>query len=213
MQITQPNSLFPAVASRVLSPILGFTALIGVLVAAPRAAQAQGRTLFPIRLKLGVYLPSDKDTRNISSSRHLSGEVEVALNRTGSSGGQTLLSVGYSYKSGSDFESQSSYQVIPVSLTQIISPPKRAGRATSNIYYGAGVGLYFVRVFDTVDTTRLTPSSTFVYSKRRTLIGASIVAGYQTPSSFFIEGKYHIVTGTVEGYSPNGLSLFVGVRL
>lgn len=213
MQITQSDSIFRAVGRRVLSPFLVLAALAGLLVAAPNAAHAQGRSLFPIRLKLGAYLPSDRDTRNLSASTHLSGEIDVALTRPGSSGGQTLLSIGYSYKSGNEFESRSSYQVIPVSLTQIFSPPNSVGRRTGNIYYGAGVGLYFVRAFDTVDITRLTPPSSYVYSARRTLIGASLVVGYQTPSVFFIEGKYHVVTDTVEGYSPNGLSLFVGIRL
>jgi hypothetical protein len=182
--------------------VVASIALVSSVIATPQAAQAQISNIIPIRVKLGVLLPSDRDTKDLSGNTHFSGEVDVAL--PGSGGGQqTLISVGYSRGS----RSGSSYQVIPVSLTKISSPPNPVGRVTGNIYYGAGVGLYFVQV------SGIPQEEAGTFSKKRTLFGASLVAGYQTPSSFFIEGKYHLVTGTVEGYSPNGLSLFIGKRL
>ncbi|MES2464865.1 MAG: hypothetical protein V4671_30235 [Armatimonadota bacterium] len=215
MQNTQTPAILPRGGRSVLSPRVAFAALVGILVAvaAPQPALAQrsnNSNILPIRLKLGVFLPSDRDTRKVSGSTHLSGEVDVALPFSDRSGAQTFLSVGFSKRNGTGFGIGSSYQVIPISLTQISSPQNPVGRVTGSIYYGAGVGLYFVKVTGLV---RAASVGSFVYSKSRALIGTSLVAGYQTPASFFIEGKYHVVTGTVEGYSPNGLSVFVGKRL
>ncbi|MES2463760.1 MAG: hypothetical protein V4671_24590 [Armatimonadota bacterium] len=193
---------------QISKPLAALTALTAVMVASSHAAQAQVSNIIPIRVKLGVFLPNDRDTKDLSNSTHFSGEVDVALPFTGGSGGQTLLSVGYSRGSRGD----RSYQVIPVSLTKISSPPNPVGRVTGNVYYGAGVGLYFVRAGNYSVSNGNTGSSS-LESKSRTLFGASLVAGYQTPLSFFIEGKYHLVTGSVEGYSPNGLSVFIGKRL
>jgi hypothetical protein len=191
----------PAVGRRALSSVVALVAVGGAMVASPQTAQAQVSNIIPIRLKLGVLLPSDRDTKDLGGNTHLSGEIDVALPFTGGSGGQTLLSVGYSRGS----RSGDSFQVIPVSLTKISSPPNPVGRITGNVYYGGGVGLYFVKA------NRDSGSDSF--SKNRTLFGASLVAGYQTPLAFFVEGKYHLVTGSVEGYSPNGLSIFIGKRL
>ena len=187
---------------RVLSPLLAFSALTGAMIAAPHAAQAQVSNIIPIRLKLGVMLPSDRDTKDVSGSTHLSGEIDVALPSSGG-GQQSLISVGYSRGS----RHGGTYTVIPVSLTKISSPPNPAGRVTGNVYYGAGVGLYFVRA------SGLPLDEGGSYSKSRTLFGSSLVVGYQTPLSFFVEAKYHHVIGTVDGYSPNGISLFIGKRL
>ena len=188
---------------QIIKPIIAFTALSAVLGVASPAAQAQVSNIIPIRLKLGVFLPNDRDTKDLSNSTHFSGEVDVALPFSGGSGGQTLLSVGYSRGS----RSEGRYQVIPVSLTKISSPPNPVGRVTGNVYYGGGLGLYFVQA------TGIPGGDGFSSSKKRTLFGSSLVAGYQTPTSFFVEAKYHLVIGTVEGYSPNGISLFIGKRL
>lgn len=186
---------------QIIKPIVALTALSAVMGFTSPAAQAQVSNIIPIRVKLGVFLPTDRDTKDLSNSTHFSGEIDVALPFSGGSGGQTLLSVGYSRGSRGD----GNYQVIPVSLTKINSPPNPVGRVTGNVYYGAGLGLYFVRANVNLGSEGFT--------KSRTLFGSSLVAGYQTPTSFFIEAKYHLVIGTVEGYSPNGLSVFIGKRL
>jgi hypothetical protein len=173
------------------------------MAATPQAARAQISNIIPVRLKLGVLLPTDRETKDLAGSTHLSGEIDVAVPFGGGNGGQTLLSVGYSRGS----RGEGRYQVIPVSLTKISSPPNPVGRVTGNVYYGAGVGLYFVQA------TGIPGGDGFSSSKKRTLFGGSLVAGYQSPLAFFVEGKYHLVTGTVEGYSPNGLSIFIGKRL
>lgn len=191
------------VSIRALTPFLAFTALAGAMAASPQAAQAQISKIIPVRLKIGAFLPSDRDTKDLSGNTHFSGEIDVAIPFSGGGGQPSLISVGYSRGS----RGGSSYTVIPVSLTKISSPPNPAGRLTGNVYYGAGIGLYFVRA------SGIPQEEGDNFSKSRTLFGASLVAGYQTPLSFFIEGKYHLVTGTVNGYSPNGLSLFIGKRL
>jgi hypothetical protein len=193
----------PLNGGRALSPLVALAALAGVMAASPQAAQAQVSNIIPIRLKLGVLLPNDRDTKELAGNTHLSGEIDVAIPFSGGSGQPSLISVGYSRGS----RGGRSYTVIPVSLTKLSSPPNPASRVTGNIYYGAGVGLYFVRA------SGIPQDEAGSFSKSRTLFGASLVAGYQTPLSFFIEGKYHLVTGTVEGYSPNGLSVFIGKRL
>ena len=201
MQIIKTKGKRPAFVCRVLSPLLAFSAVTGATIAAPHAAQAQVGNIIPIRLKLGVLLPSDRDTKDLAGSTHLSGEIDVSLPSSGG-GQQSLVSVGYSRGS----RHGGTYTVIPVSLTKISSPPNPAGRVTGNVYYGAGVGLYFVKATGI-------PQDEGNYSKSRTLFGTSLVAGYQTPFSFFVEAKYHLVIGTIDGYSPNGLSLFIGRHL
>ena len=201
MQIIKTIGKRPTFGCRVLSPLLAVTAVTAVMTAAPHAAQAQAGNVIPIRLKLGVLLPNDRDTKDLAGSTHLSAEIDVSLPSSGG-GQQSMISVGYSRGS----HSGGTYSVIPVSLTKVSSPGNPAKGLTGNVYYGAGVGLYFVKATGI-------PQDGGNYSKSRTLFGTSLVAGYQTPFSFFIEAKYHVVIGTVDGYSPNGLSVFIGRHL
>ena len=212
MQIVKKIGTRPAFGCRALSPLLASSAVMAVLTVAPHVAQAQVSHIIPIRLKLGVLLPNDRDTKNLAGNTHLSGEIDVSLPSSGG-GQQSLISVGYSRGS----RHGGTYTVIPVSLTKISSPGNPAKGLTGNVYYGAGFGLYFVRASG---LTQYFPggengegASLRVYSKSRTLFGTSLVAGYQTPFSFFVEAKYHVVIGTIDGYSPNGLSVFIGRHL
>ncbi|MBC8102400.1 MAG: hypothetical protein H7Z41_07410 [Cytophagales bacterium] len=198
----QTSSLLPPRVNRALSALIALTALGAGFVSAPRAARAQVSKIIPIRLKIGALLPGDGDTKGFAGSTHLSGEIDVALPSSG--GGQTsLVSLGYS----EGRRSGRKYRVIPLSLTKVSSPGNPASGLTGNLYYGLGLGLYFVQA------SGIDAPSGSATSKSRTLLGTSLVAGYQSPTSFFVEGKYHLVAGSVEGFSPNGFSLFIGKRL
>ena len=188
--------------------------LLGLICCVPQAAQAQKNSVLPIRVKLGVLLPSDRDTRNLVGNTHRSGEIDVGLPFAEGNRQQLRLSVGVSLGSRRRDGLNTGYTVVPVSLTSIRLLPKPLGKAAGEIYYGVGVGVYFTHASGLLRYIGQGEGSVYqVYSKKRTLLGTSLVAGYQMRSSFFVEGKYHIVVGTVDGYSPNGLSLFIGKRL
>ncbi len=80
---------------------------------------------------------------------------------------------------------------------RLFSPPNPARGVTGNVYFGAGLGAYFLKA--------TAPG----VSESKTRPGLFGVVGYQFPNPFFLEAKYHL-TGKVAGVSANGLALMVG---
>jgi hypothetical protein len=157
---------------------------------APVTAQTTG--LIPLRGKVGVFLPRGS-AQDFSGNTHFNGEVELLLARVFPGSGITGINLGYSQGS----RNGNKLRVIPVTVEKLFGLPNPAAAVTGNIYAGAGVGPYFVRVFrgrrDNSETT----------------LGGFGVVGYQFPSKLFVEAKYH-VAGRVNGVSPNGLALMIG---
>jgi hypothetical protein len=150
----------------------------------PAAAQTGG--ILPLRIKAGVLLPEDGGTA-------FNGEVDLAIPTLGA--GRTLITAGYAEGK----ENGRRLRIIPVTVARIFSPPNPAAGVTGNIYFGLGVGAYFLR------------ASGGGVSEEKTRVGGFGVAGYQFPSTFFVEAKYH-VAGKVAGLSPNGVALLLGRR-
>jgi len=174
--------------------VFAFGALAaGVLIlGGAQPAKAQ-ETVLPIRLKLGVLLPTDGDVKNFVGTPIYSGELQVDLPSLGS--GKSSLSVGYMERGSHG----NSFRSIPLTLTRLFSPPNPLAGTTGNVYFGAGAGVYFLhRGGDGSDSA--------------TKFGIHGVVGYQFPNPWFVEGKYHLVSGGVNGLSPNGLNLFLGRR-
>ena len=170
------------------------TIALGASLSAVSPAQAQDTsTLFPVRAKIGVLMPSDKNTRNFSGSTQFNIEADLALPNLGQ--GKYFVSAGYSQGS----RSGNKLRVIPVTIGRMFSPLNPAKSITGNLYFGAGVGPYFLR------------ASNGVASASKTTVGGYGVVGYQLPNPYFVEAKYHLA-GKVAGINPSGLAVMVGRR-
>jgi hypothetical protein len=175
-------------------PVAGSTAAGLLLTVAAsfvpqRAAHAQTETLMPIRIKAGLFEPS-------SGGPDYGGEVDVV--QAGSGGAMGLLSAGYFTAD----HGGRTFRDIPIGLSKVTGLANPASGVTGNIYVGGGFGVYFLQA-----------SGGGEASQSETRYGAFFQAGYQTPFSLFIEAKYHLVSGGVDGFSANGLNVFVGVKL
>ena len=164
-------------------------AVIGVgLGHKPAAAQDSP---LPIKVKLGVLLPTDGDTKDFAGNTHFMGEVDLNIPLPGV--GNTVLTAGYSQGSRGGRK----LRVIPLTIAQVFSPPNPAAGLTGNVYFGVGVGAYLLRASGDGDT------------ENKTTFGGFGVVGYQFPNAYFVEAKYH-VAGDVAGLSPNGPAFLVG---
>ena len=164
-------------------------------------AQAQGiGSVLPVRVKVGVLLPSQGDTKSRTADTFFSGEVDVDLPAAGL--GRRRVTVGYAQS----VDGGQTLRVIPVTLSQVFSPPNPASGLTGNVYFGLGAGAYFTRA------SGIPVAEGETDSESKTLLGGFAMAGYQFPNAFFVEGKYHLVSGKVAGLSPNGIAVLLGRR-
>ena len=153
-------------------------------------AQDTGR--LPVRAKIGVLLRSG-DAKDLAGGTAFNIEADVAIPNLGQ--GKYLVSAGYSQSSSNGGK----LRMIPVTIGRYFSPFNPLKSATGNVYFGAGLGPYFVRASDGVR------------SESKTTIGGYGVVGYQFPQKYFIEAKYHVV-GSVAGVNPGGLALMIGTK-
>lgn len=179
------------VAATVPPASLAVAGLLGIL-ASPAAAQIQNP--LPLRVKLGVFLPQSGNTKSDTGDVHFNAEVDLALPLPGA--GSKQVSVGYMQS----VESGTKLRTIPVTVTQVFSPPNPASGVTGNVYFGVGAGVYFLR------------ASGGGVSESKTRLGGFGMAGYQFPNAFFVEAKYHLVSGKVADLSPNGIAFLMGRR-
>ena len=167
----------------------------GIGITAPKPAAAQLGSIFPVRVKAGVFMPQDGQTRDFSGSTLFNAEIDLALPSPGA--GQTILTAGYSEGS----KSGRKFRMIPLTVSQVFTPPNPAAGLTGNVYFGAGAGVYLLRA----------SGGSTAGSREKTTLGGFAVVGYMFPKTYFIEGKYH-VAGDVDGLSPNGLAVMLGRR-
>ena len=154
------------------------------------ACQAQTTGLIPVRAKIGAFLPQG-GAKDFAGSTNFIGEVDVSIPEL--SLGKVFVSAGYSQGS----ESGRKMRMIPVTIGRYFAAPNPLAGVTGNVYAGAGLGAYFVRV------------STPAASDSNVTPGAFGVVGYQLPNKYFLEAKYHIA-GKVGGVRPNGIAVMVG---
>ncbi len=169
----------------------------GAMAAAPKPAAAQLGSIIPIRVKAGIFTPQDKDTRNAAGSTVFNAEIDLTVPSPGA--GQTIFTAGYAEGS----KSGRRFRMIPLTVSQVFSPPNPAAGLTGNVYFGVGAGVYLLRASG--------GGGTATGSREKTTFGGFAVVGYLFPQTYFIEGKYH-VAGDVDGLSPNGLAILLGRR-
>ncbi len=167
-------------------------ALSGLVWSMAAPANAQSTGVIPVRAKIGI-LQRTGDAKALAGGTAFNIEADVAIPNLGQ--GKYLVSAGYSQSSGNGGK----LRMIPVTIGRYFSPPNPLQSATGNVYFGAGLGPYFVR------------ASNGARSENKTTVGGYGVVGYQFPKQFFVEAKYHIV-GSVAGVNPGGLALMVGTR-
>lgn len=175
----------------IVTIVTTFVVAAAGLLAQGRPAVAQVTGLIPLRAKIGVLMPRSS-AKDFAGSTHLNGEVDVRIPHLGA--GETFLTAGYSEGSRNGRK----LRMIPVTLTRLFGPPNPLAGATGNVYFGAGAGPYFVR------------ARGGGVSDSATKLGGFGLLGYQFPNKFFVEAKYHLVSGKVAGVRPNGLALLVG---
>lgn len=171
---------------------------IALCLYTPATARAQGSPV-PIRLKLGALFASDGDVRSFSGSPLFAGELDVDLPQVTS--GKTRIGIGYYERS----KSGNKFTTVPITISRIFTPPNPTAGITGSPYFGFGVGGYFLKRSGSGSDNELK-------------IGGFGVAGYELPKKLlgflnFVEAKYHLVAGGVNGLSPNGLLVTIGTRL
>jgi hypothetical protein len=154
------------------------------------AAHSQSTGLIPVRAKVGAFLPQSSG-KDFAGSTNFIVEGDVAIPNL--SAGKIFVSAGYSQGSNNG----NKMRVIPITIGRYFAAPNPLASVTGNVYGGLGAGAYLVR------------ASTPVSSESKTTIGGFGVVGYQFPSKFFVEAKYHIA-GKVNGARPSGLAIMVG---
>ena len=157
-----------------------------------QTARAQDTGIVPLRFKLGALLPSGSDSKDAAGSIVPTAEIDFRLPRlfTGAT-----LSAGIQQRS----KDGGKLRVIPLTVSKTFSPPNPVGSVTGYLYYGAGAGVYLLNGRKNGDD-----------SDSKTTIGGFAQLGYQLPNKFFIEGKYQLAAGKVNGLSANGVLLFIG---
>ena len=154
--------------------------------------EAQSTGLIPFRAKVGVNLLQNSNAKNFAGSTGFGVEGDLAIPKLLGQG-RTFVSAGYFRNS----DSGRTLQMIPVTLGRYFAPPNPASSLTGNVYFGAGLGPYFLR------------AKGGGASESKTTIGGFATVGYQFPNPYFVEAKYHLV-GKVSGLNPSSLQIMAG---
>lgn len=183
-----------------MTGILGKTACaltLGALTlggATTQTAQAQTEvsqgSQRPFAVKIGAFMPVNKEVRTGSGTFVGAFEVDMTIQRFPEKSSVSLLSVGYIARGG--------LRIVPVTISQIFRDPNNpSGR---DYYYGVGVGLYSAR-FEREDTS----------DRVKNLLGGFGVVGLEVSQNFFVEAKYHIIS-RYDRKNINGVQVSVGRR-
>ena len=176
---------------------LGAAAAATLLPATAARAQAAPATVVPhLRIKLGIFNPGDSSTRAFAGGTLPNGEIDASVPESTSSG-TSMLSIGYTEgrKDGRDFRD------VPIGLSEVNFMGNPASGITGNVYLGGGAALHIIHVGGDGE------------SSDKKVLGVFLQGGYQTPTSFFIEAKYYIAGGTVDGLKTTGLAIFLGKKI
>ncbi|MBS1705730.1 MAG: outer membrane beta-barrel protein [Armatimonadetes bacterium] len=155
------------------------------------SAFAQETKPLGLSVRAGIFLPTQKTTKNAAGKQWFSGGVEYKLGDLSFANENKMYSASYSISA--DLFQKKDYRNIPVLLNYV-------GRTADGFYYTAGAGVGFVRELDA--TNRKKSSTALAYQ-------AGI--GYEFTKSampLFVEAKY---IGSSKS-KLNGFGVFVGVR-
>jgi hypothetical protein len=172
-----------------LLPCAAFSALAAFGLLSPRASLAHNVTeLVPLRVKLGVLQPQGR-TAETFGSQHYGVQVDIAGSKQADA---TTLSVGY-------FQARrngQSMRTIPVLLTKTSEGSSPVSGLTG-FYSGTGFGIYFIDAAG---------------SGLKQRFGGYFSGGYRVSGGFYVEAQYHLISGNVNGFRPNGLAILLGRR-
>lgn len=141
-------------------------------------------------VKLGTYLPLNRDTRRAGAVAIPMVEIDYTIQKFPESHFSSLLSVG--------FLDHASFRMMPITVSQVYRDPANA--SGFDYYYGVGVGLY---------NTRLRLADTDNRSKY--LFGGFVVTGIDVTRTVFLEAKYHLISH-YDRKDVSGLQASVGLR-
>jgi hypothetical protein len=165
--------------------LIAATALI-VLCSVSRPADAQLSIIPKIRVKGGLFLPSNSSLKSATGSTWIKVGADVSLPI-----GIPLLSGGS--RIGIDYMWNGSSNIIPITLTSTIQPSLGL---TSPVYVGAGIGLW---------TGHIKGSGT------SSKFGIRLLGGIDLGKSTFIEVNYDIVE-RIGGVRGDGYSVMIGMK-
>lgn len=164
-----------------LRAALTCVAFVVFTATSPSFAQ-DGPFRIPVRAKIGLFQSTD------GGSLGYVAEADILMPIIGIGG--AYGTVGY----GSFTQDGKRLTFIPVTANYVFALPNPVSNTTGNVYFGAGVGPYFLRAG----------------GRSRTVPGGFGMVGYRFPDEkTFVELKYH-VAGSVSGLSPNGFGLMLG---
>lgn len=167
------------------------TCLATGLFGGQTAAKAQTlptAVLKPLALKLGVFNPSEATARRAGSDAMFSIEAEYTVeNLIELNGSYSVFSAGYIKQDG--------YQMIPITIGQNFTDGRQ------NYFYGAGVGLYNVKL----DLPGLTSN------EDKWIFGLYGTLGLNITKAVFAEVKYHYPY-KYDNQFVGGFQVMAGVR-
>jgi opacity protein-like surface antigen len=180
---------------RELKRIILLAAVLSVVLTGSVAARDYEQ---PLSLKVGVFWPSDSDTKDLVGNNWFAAEVDYTLQKNYETSSEIQLGLGFSQKT----DGSNKFRVIPVTLDWIYRKPHEA--STTTPYFGVGVGAYVTKIEDGVN------------SEAKTKFGGSVFLGVEFSENMFLEGRYRFVGDINVGgidYNDNGFSLMLGARL
>jgi hypothetical protein len=148
-------------------------------------------------VRLGAYLPQNSRIKSQIGNTIPEGGVDYYLGHA-SAGARSIVSVDYIDRGSGDHK----LQMIPVTFGQ--TNYQYANGTYSKVYYGYGVGAYFVNqdITDALGNRE---------TNHTTLFGGYINIGTDLNQDFFLDARYHF-TSSAGSANPGGLQLAVGVR-
>lgn len=148
-------------------------------------------------VRIGAYLPQNNTIKRQIGNAIPDAGVDYYLNHSGATG-RSIISVDYIDRGSGDHK----LQMVPVTFGQ--TTYQYSNGNYSKVYYGYGVGAYFVNqdITDSIGNRE---------TNHTTLFGGYINLGADLDKDFFLDARYHF-TSSAGSANPGGLQLSVGVR-
>ncbi len=151
------------------------------------AAKAQLPFIPKIRVKAGLFLPTDSNLTNAVGNTWMKIGVDVTLPL-----GFNLPIIGASTKVGIDYSFKNSNRIVPITLSEVIQP---SAGAHSPIYAGAGIGLWNAKIGGNTSSK----------------VGFRLLGGLDFSEKLFLEAQYDKV-GRLGGVTADGFSVLAGFK-
>lgn len=195
MNISKNRLAFAAVAALALG-------ITGLGAGSSAHAQDTLKVQKPFSVKLGVFLPTDGDIKDVFGSTWFSGGLSYDFAKSKSTS-PVLYQLYFDYT-----ERKKTYDGVDVTGRLLgVGPAAKflLGSATSEAqpYVGIGIGYY--------DTKIAASDGGVTISRSEGRFGGKLFAGYQLKSGFFGEADYTYVS-EIDGTQPGGVGLRLGYR-